>query len=188
MLSFETIPNACVIGIDPGVTGAIAFLDTQRWSLGVIDMPTISIVVSGKDRDEPAPAAISMLVRQIKPILLVSEKLQNMGAASPASEHSKILMGRWRGQLEGIVAALEIPHEHPYPSEWKKAMGLTASKELSRTRANALFPACTDFWRFKKDHDRAEAAMLALYGCLKLGIQPPRQIRPMTITKEDYFE
>jgi crossover junction endodeoxyribonuclease RuvC len=186
VVPFETFPNACVIGIDPGVTGAIAFLDTQRWTLGVIDMPTISLVVNGKDRNEPAPSAISGLVRQIKPILLVSEKLQNMGTASPASEHSKILMGRWRGQLEGIVAALEVPHEHPYPQEWKKALGLTSNKELSRTRANALFPKCTDFWRFKKDHDRAEAALLSIYGCFKLGIMPNKAIKPMTIlTDED---
>jgi hypothetical protein len=188
VLPFETIPNACVVGIDPGVTGAIAFLDTQRWMLGVIDMPTISVVISGKDRNEPAPAAIAMMLRQIKPILLTSEKLQNMGDASPASEHSKILMGRWRGQIEGIVSALEIPHEHPYPAEWKKAMGLTSNKELSRTRANALFPTCSEFWRFKKDHDRAEAAILTLYGCLKIGLQPTRIIRPMTIAKEDFLD
>lgn len=169
------------MGIDPGVTGAIAFLDTQVWELAVIDMPTISVVVNGRDHNEPAPAAIAEMCRLIKPILLVSEKLQNMGEASPASEYSKMLMARWRGQLEGIVTMGEIAHEHPSPSSWKKTMGLTASKELSRTRANALFPQCAHFWRFKKDHDRAEAAILALYGVLALGITPPRIIKPMQL-------
>jgi len=179
VLPFEIVPNACVIGIDPGINGAIAFMDTQRWTLGVIDMPTIDIVVSGKDRREPAPSALSGLIREIKPILLVNEKLQNMGEGSPASEHSKILMGRWRGQIEGIVAALEIPFEHPYPSSWKATMGLTSNKEHSRTRASAIFPNCVDFWRWKKDHDRAEAAMLAFYGCLSLGLTPTKPVRPM---------
>lgn len=184
MIPFDVTPNAAIIGIDPGVTGAVAFLDTQDWTLGVIDMPTIDIVIAGKDRREPAPSALAGLFREIKPILVVSEKLQNMGAAH-SSPDALFKMGRWRGHIEGLVAMGELPFESPYPSVWKKTMGLTADKERSRLRANALFPKCTNFWRFKKDHDRCEAAMLALYGALQIGIAPTKVIKPMTLLPEE---
>jgi hypothetical protein len=179
MLPFEVVPSACIIGIDPGVTGAVAFLDTQRWTLGVIDMPQIELIVSGKPRNEPAPAAIAWLVREINPILIVSEKLQNFGFHPNPDDLMK--MGRWRGQIEGIVAMAEVAFEHPSPSAWKARMGLTSVKEHSRLRANALFPKCTAMWKFKKDHDRAEAVCLALYGCLSLDIVPTKQITPMKL-------
>jgi len=178
MLPFET-PNACIVGIDPGANGAIAFLDTQRWSLGVMRFPTIIVTVSGKDRKEPAVAALAGILRDVKPILVVSEKLHNMGEGSPASSHALFQMGKARGQIEGVTAALELPFESPTPSSWKGTMGLSSNKEHSRTRANALFPKCSKFWHFKNQHDLAEAAILALYGCLQIGLVPTRVIKPM---------
>lgn len=171
MLPFETLPQACIIGIDPGVKGALAFLDTQNWRLGVIDMPTVTLFVNGKDRIEPSPNALAQIVREIAPILVCSEKLQNFGFHPNPNDLMK--MGRWRGQIEGIVAASEVGFEHPYPNQWKQRMGLTSDKKFSKTRANALFPNCAHLWTRAMDHDRAEAACIALYGCIALGLMPP---------------
>jgi crossover junction endodeoxyribonuclease RuvC len=179
MLPFERIPSSCIIGIDPGVNGALAFLDTDRWQLGVIDMPTVEIVVSGEDRKEPSPQALAEIVKEVRPILVCSEKLQNFGFHPNPDDLMK--MGRWRGQIEGIVAHAEVGFEHPYPAQWKRRMGLTSDKKFSRTRANALFPNCAHLWSRVKDHDRAEAAVIALYGCLALEIVPKKSITPIPL-------
>lgn len=176
---FAPLPSACIFGIDPGVTGAIAFLDTQDWKLGVMDMPTIEVTTNGKDHREPSPNVIASLIREIKPILVCSEKLQSIGKEINPLDLAK--MGRWRGQIEGIVAHAQVAFEHPTPAVWKNRMGLTAVKEFSRTRAAALFPNCKGFWTRKMDHDRAEAACIALYGCLSLGIVPTKPIMPMVL-------
>jgi Holliday junction resolvasome RuvABC endonuclease subunit len=182
VLPFEYTPSNCVIGIDPGVKGAIAFLDTARWTLGVIDMPTISLTRNGKERNEPATNAIAEIIAEVHPILVCSEQLHNFGFHPNPDDLMK--MGRWRGQIEGIVAASKVGFEHPTPSVWKGKMGLTAEKELSRLRANKLFPGCASIWKYKKDHDRAEAALIALYGCLTLGIQPTKAITAIPIIAE----
>lgn len=182
MLPFETIPQACVIGIDPGVTGAVAFLDTEHWTLGVIDMPQVELFVNGATRKEPSPHALSQILKAVNPILVCSEKLQNFGMHPNPDDLMK--MGRWRGQIEGMVAYAEIGFEHPYPSQWKARMGLTADKKFSQTRANALFPECAHLWKLIKHHDRAEAAVIALYGCMSLGVMPTKAklpIRPMAL-------
>lgn len=177
MLPFATIPRNCIIGIDPGVTGALGFIDTVDWTLGVIAMPTIDIVVGGKNRREPSPAALAAIVREVQPIAIAAEKMSNFGGHPNPDDLMKL--GRWRGQIEGIAAMAETGFVHDQPSVWKARMGLTADKTFSRTRASALFPACKHFWRLKGQHDEAEAALITLYGCLSLGFSPTRPVRPM---------
>ena len=65
------------------------------------------------------------------------------------------------GQCLGIVEALFIPIETVAPSVWKKAMQLNTSKENSRLRAIEMFPKFEHFFTRKRDHNRAEAALLA---------------------------
>jgi len=48
------------------------------------------------------------------------------------------------------------------PQIWKKAFSLGKDKEQTRLRAQQLFPGTA--LRRKKDHGRAEALLLALYG------------------------
>ena len=63
----------------------------------------------------------------------------------------------------GIVGALKIPSFHVSPGKWKKYFGLSADKEEARKLAIDKWPGCLHF-RHKKDHGRAEAALIALYG------------------------
>ena len=47
------------------------------------------------------------------------------------------------------------------PSRWKRYYGLNRDGEASRRRALGLFPASAASFARKKDHHRAEAALLA---------------------------
>jgi crossover junction endodeoxyribonuclease RuvC len=73
-------------------------------------------------------------------------------------------MGIW----VGILATLEFPYTTVRPQVWKRALRLSKDKEASRLRAIQLFPGAD--LRRKKDHGRAEALLLAYYGCQQRGV------------------
>jgi crossover junction endodeoxyribonuclease RuvC len=56
------------------------------------------------------------------------------------------------------------------PAVWKKHFKLPADKEASRALALPLFPATAEHFARKKDHGRAEAALIARYGSEVLGL------------------
>jgi crossover junction endodeoxyribonuclease RuvC len=67
------------------------------------------------------------------------------------------------GSLRTVVAVSKIPHRLVAPTVWKKHFKLDSDKEKSRALAMQLWPGCGLFSR-KKDHGRAEAALIARYG------------------------
>ncbi len=69
------------------------------------------------------------------------------------------------GLIDGISAALGIQVIKIDPSTWKRAMGLTDKKSMSCERARVLFPRwASSFKRSTVDDDRAEAALIGMYG------------------------
>jgi uncharacterized protein YbjT (DUF2867 family) len=67
------------------------------------------------------------------------------------------------GSLETVIACSDIPYSFVEPSTWKKFFGLRGKDEESaRQKAIATFPAAHGLFGRKKDHQRAEAALLAL--------------------------
>ena len=73
--------------------------------------------------------------------------------------------GRAVGAIEAVITCLEIPMTIVEPSTWKKFHHLHGrDKENGRQRALQLFPSAHALLARKKDHGRADAALLALYG------------------------
>ena len=65
--------------------------------------------------------------------------------------------------VRGVVASLAIPTHMVTPGRWKKHFRLDADKEKARALAIRLWPSSEHFER-KKDHGRAEAALIARFG------------------------
>ena len=63
----------------------------------------------------------------------------------------------------GVLAGFGIPTTVVTATVWKRDMKLNQDKELSRKRAIELFPAFATMFARKKDHNRAEAALLAVW-------------------------
>lgn len=63
----------------------------------------------------------------------------------------------------GVLASMYVPVTRATPSQWKRQMGLSADKERSRQVAIAEFPHHAGLFTRKMDHNRAEAALLALW-------------------------
>ena len=52
-----------------------------------------------------------------------------------------------------------------HPSAWKRAMMVPADKQAAKHRATKLF-GTDKHWQREKGHNRAEAALIALWGSL----------------------
>ncbi len=72
------------------------------------------------------------------------------------------------GAIRGIVVAQRRPVTMVTPAVWKPPMGLNSDKEHSRKRVIELFPMQHELFKLKKDNNKAEAALLAVYGWKKL--------------------
>ena len=150
-----------LLGIDPGLSGALALYDTSEQTVEVIDMPVLELVRNGKKKGEVSAQALANLLagRGIKAAFL--ERVNAMPGQGVTSVFS---FGRSTGIVEGILAAYDIPTTLVTPQAWQKAVGQRAGKDGSRERAMQLFPAQADLFQRKKDDGRSDAALIAYYG------------------------
>lgn len=144
----------CILGIDPGVSGAIAFYFPEMpGRIAVADVP-----VAGGEISAPHLAS---LIRRYAPTMAVIEKVN----AFPGQGVSSVFnFGRSYGDVRGVVGALNIPLHLVSPQKWKKHFGLSSDKDKSRMLAIRMFPTVAEDFKLKKHDGRAEAALIALYG------------------------
>lgn len=145
-----------ILGIDPGITGAIAKLNGR--SLEVDDIP-----VAGK-RVEPQ-ALFDRLWRYVEnesdEVRAFIERAQAMPKQGVASTFN---YGMTYGMLLAGLAAAEIPYEEVSAAKWKRALRISKEKDVARRRASELMPQGASCWPLKKHHNRAEAALIAWWG------------------------
>jgi hypothetical protein len=152
-MSFMSTRNHVILGIDPGLTGAIAFyyLDSPG-GIVVYDIP----VADGEvDTD-----TLAATIKGLAPTMAVIERV---GAMPGQGVSSTFKFGTVYGALRAVVSVLQIPQHLVTPAKWKAHFRLSKDKEEARARALQLWPGAGYFAR-KKDHGRAEAALIALYG------------------------
>jgi crossover junction endodeoxyribonuclease RuvC len=160
------VPNL-IVGIDCGVSGAIAVIDTVSGQAQVFDIPTDTGKVGGKNRtmyvpDTMAEALLTIAGGEFRNIkLVVIEHQQVMGKEGVVSACT---IGLGYGLWLGICAALKLPREIVKPADWKRAMLQGRDKEMARAKAIELFPQLTSRLLLKKHHGRAEALLLVEYG------------------------
>jgi crossover junction endodeoxyribonuclease RuvC len=150
-----------IIGVDPGLTGAIALLrDGEYYDL--MDMPVIAKGGSGKVKYEVSPVAVTQYLRsKITPIdgcAAILERVNSMPGQGAATVFS---LGDSFGCVRAVLAAFGSSYREVTPTVWKKHFGLSTDKEQSRALASKLFPQAE--LHLKKHHDRAEALLMARY-------------------------
>lgn len=146
-----------VIGIDPGVSGAIA-LNVDGELAIVEDTPSIDKRVN--------VAVLSQMIgawHSRHPITKVV--IENVHAMPKQGVSSSFNFGRALGDVEGCVIALGHVVEFVSPAVWKRDLGLTGKdKAASRQLATDMWPSWADAFKRVKDDGRAEAALLAHWG------------------------
>jgi Holliday junction resolvasome RuvABC endonuclease subunit len=151
------------VGIDPGLTGAVAAIDQRGQIRSISDTPTIAVRKNGKSRFVYLESNMAHCLRGIHalrcdPLLVCIENVHSMPKQGVASSFS---FGMGFGIWLGIAAALELPIERLEPKVWKAAMGIApgSDKSTSIVRAKQLFP--TADIHLAKHHGRADALLIA---------------------------
>jgi len=154
-----------ILGIDPGLSGALAFYDTVEQTVEVVDMPVLELVRNGKKKREVSAQALANHLAGRK---INSAFLERVNAMTGQGVTSVFSFGRSLGIVEGILAAYDIPTTLVTPQAWQKAVNQRAGKDGSRERAMQLFPAQANLFQRKKDDGRSDAALIAYYGAKTL--------------------
>ena len=148
----------CIIGIDPGQTGAIALYWPREHHVEIHDMPMLPNAKNG--RPELDYTAVIDLLRRDGAVTWLEQV-----ASRPGQGVSSVFrFGMMFGALQACAAAAATPLRLVTPGKWKKALGLCSAKGAARQLAMQRFPRAADLFRRVKDDGRAEAALIALYG------------------------
>lgn len=171
-----------VIGIDIGLTGAVAAVDS-RGAAAVRDLP---LAPDGKPRKVTRAGKAStmqpmrldgrgllLLIREFVPIgeaaLIVFEDVRarpdGNGSGHGNTMHSQGSMMRSRGIVEGVADITRLDVRVVQPQTWKRYFGLIGKpKAASADTARGLFPLLAGELKRVKDHNRAESLLLAQWG------------------------
>ena len=146
-----------ILGVDPGLQGALATWNGKQ--LVIMDVPIVKARARGNEINLPALADV---VRKLAPFDAAYVERNSVRPKEGVSSAQK--NGLVAGMLLGCIAMCCRHIIRPTPTQWKKILGLTSDKDYSRTKAIETFPDYHELFARKKDHGRAEAALLALYG------------------------
>lgn len=155
------------LGIDPGLAGALALYVPSSGLVRVEDVPTHQLTRNGKAKREIDYHGLARLVDDMAKgagTRIVIEQVSSMPGQGVSSVFA---FGKAYGVLIGIAASTFCPIEFVTPAVWKRAMGVTASKDGSRAKASMLFPASSASWARVKDDGRAEALLIAAWAAGK---------------------
>jgi crossover junction endodeoxyribonuclease RuvC len=151
-----------IVGVDPGLTGAIALVGGERGErlVEVMDMPTMRVGKGKKEElDVEALRYVLALARRRTSVLV----MEAQSAAPGQGVSSTFKLAAQYGFLHGATLAMGFKVELVRPAVWKAALRLGADKDRSRDAATKAWPDVAHAFARVKDHGRAEAALIALW-------------------------
>ena len=133
--------------------------------IDVVEMPTMA---EGKKNKRQVNG--SQIYNEIsKRIHKVSKQdirviIEQVSAMPGQGVTSMFNFGQSFGVIKGICAALNLPIYFVRPAKWKKHFNLIkTNKDASRTKVIEVYPEISSKLHRKKDSNRADAILIALY-------------------------
>ena len=151
-----------IIGIDPGLSGAIAVLENNK-VVKIFDIPVMS---EGKKNKRQLNSAllVNLLKENIQKDEDVTVVVEQVNAMPGQGVTSMFNFGQTFGAIKGICAALGLPIFFVRPSKWKKHFELiNSSKDASRTKAIEMYPNLSNQLAKKKDVNKSDAILIARF-------------------------
>ena len=146
-----------IAAFDPGLSGAVAIANPNAGRYEVRDLPTMGtgkqIVLNGAE-----------LAAHMRDSSVTNAVVEHVHAMPGQGVSGMFRFGTAFGQILGVLQALEIPYELVQPAKWKREMRLPGGKgkgETALLRAIELMPSMAGELKRKKDHNRAEALLIA---------------------------
>lgn len=153
------------VGIDPGLSGAIALYDGR--DVRVWDMPTLNAGAGGKRIvDRGALFDLLSLLADAGPSLAAVEQVSGVRRQSA---HTSCEFGKSAGYAEMAVVGNKIPLLMVPPRTWKDHFRISgvaddkARKDVARRKAGELLPAARTLFARSRDDGRAESVLIAMY-------------------------
>ncbi len=151
-----------IIGIDPGINGAISIIENKK-IIEVYDTPTM--IDGKKNKRQINGAQVTNIFKERlngeKEVVVVVEHVNAMPGQGVTSMFN---FGQSFGVIKGICAALNLPIYFVRPTKWKKHFNLIkTNKDASRTKVIEVYPEISSKLHRKKDSNRADAILIALY-------------------------
>lgn len=153
------------LGIDPGMTGAIALIH------GTAGLAVYDFGGGGRDLDVLQKLSMNLHLYDVRCYIERVSSRPGQGVVSVFKFGTNF--GQWIGRLE----ALKIPYDFVTPQKWQKEVfGATPkiyktvkgkkkidTKAMSKAVVMQLFPDAHQYLIRKKDHNRADAILIAEY-------------------------
>ena len=151
-----------IIGIDPGLSGAIAILEDNK-VLSIFDMPVMA--EGKKNKRQLNSAQLVNIIRENTAsrdeVAVIVEQVNAMPGQGVTSMFN---FGQSFGAIKGVCAALEVPIYFVRPSKWKKYFDLiNSSKDASRTKVIEMYPTLSEQLSKKKDVNKSDAILIARF-------------------------
>lgn len=157
-----------LLGVDPGLHGALAFITDAGDLLAAYKMPTLRQERSRKKfKTFINETTLAEIIKKHTPHVVW---IEDVFSSSQMGVVSSFSFGEGKGILKGICGALGIKPRYVHPSVWKREIGVTAEKRSSILRAKHLFPFQQ---KLLTSEGKCEAALIALYGLLATSGPPP---------------
>lgn len=156
-----------ILGIDPGATGALAHFDPYHWEgpkLTVHDMPVYEIKVGKTMRKRVDLTALAALIGALRENVTSMAVIEEVGPMPEDGPVQAFNLGFCAAAVQACVVSRGIPMTLVRPQTWKPKFGLTSDKDGARRVVRQMLPAYAHLFDRVKDHNRAEATLLALYG------------------------
>ena len=151
-----------IIGIDPGVSGAISVLENKK-VLDIFEMPTM--IDGKKNKKQVNGSQVTNIIKQKlnlnKEVIIVVEHVNAMPGQGVTSMFN---FGQSFGVIKGIASALSLPIYFVRPAKWKNYFNLKkTNKDASRTKVIEIYPEISNQLSRKKDSNKADAILIARY-------------------------
>lgn len=160
-----------VLGVDIGLTGAFAAIGHN--TVSVVDLP----IAGGMDKRLAGRELVRLMRSYVPPgehplVVIEDVRVRNMGGRAMSHSNEGSLM-RSRGIVECACDIIGARIEVVQPATWKREFGLLAKrgeevdKDAARRFALGLWPLLEPDLRRKKDHNRADALLIARFGQMR---------------------
>ena len=151
-----------IIGIDPGLSGAIAILEDNK----IKELFNMPVMPDGKKNKRQLNSALLVKlikdnIENLEDTVMVVEQVNAMPGQGVTSMFN---FGQTFGAIKGICAALGLPIFLVRPAKWKKHFDLiNSSKDASRTKTIEMYPSMSEQLSKKKDVNKSDAILIARY-------------------------
>ena len=151
-----------IIGIDPGLSGAIAILENNEVKK-ILEIPVMSEGKKNKRQLNNAQL-VNLLKDNIKDFNDAAVVVEQVNAMPGQGVTSMFNFGQTFGAIKGICAALGLPIYFVRPAKWKKHFDLIkSSKDASRTKVIEMYPLLSSQLSRKKDVNKSDAILIARF-------------------------